>query len=112
MQVQHETLDESVKEPTISKVYRDLANLFLLSNANRLSLYWEEDHAIELKPQKTSLFGPLYNLSKYQLKMLYEYMEKNLIKRFIRFSKSSSRAVVLVIPKPDGTLQSCVDYVD
>ncbi len=39
MQVQHETLDESVKEPTISKVYRDLANLFSPSHANFLPLY-------------------------------------------------------------------------
>ncbi len=83
MQVQLETLDESLEEPTIPKAYRDLANVFSPSNANFLQPHREEDHAIKLKPGKTPSFGPLYNLSEYQLKTLREYIDENLANRFI-----------------------------
>ncbi len=72
MQVQLETLDESLEEPTILKAYRDLANAFSPSNANSLTPHREEDPAIELEPGITIPFGPLYNLSEYQLKTLRE----------------------------------------
>ena len=65
MQVQLETLDESLEEPTIPKEYRDRANVFSPSNANSLPPHRDEDHAIELEPGKTPPFGPLYNLSEY-----------------------------------------------
>ncbi len=59
MQVQLETLDESLEEPSILKAYRNLANIFSPSNANFLPPYWDEDHGIELEPRKTPPFGPL-----------------------------------------------------
>ncbi len=110
MQVQLGTLDESLEEPTIPKAYRDLANIFSPSNANSLPPHRDEDHAIELEPGKTPPFGPLYNLSEYQLKTLREYIDKNLANGFIRPSKSSAGAPVLFTPKPDGTLRLCVNY--
>ncbi len=110
MQMQLETLDESLEERTILKAYRDLANVFSPSNANFLPPHRDEDHAIELKPEKTPSFDPLYNLSEYQLKTLRGYIDKNLANGFIRPSKSSAGAPVLFIPKPDGTLRLCVDY--
>ncbi len=72
MQVQLETVDESLEEPTIPQAYRDLANVFSPSNANSLPSHWDEYHAIELEPGKTPLFGPLQNLSEYQLNTLRE----------------------------------------
>ena len=63
MQVQLETLDESLEEPTIPKAYRDRANVFSPSYANSLPPHPDEDHAIELEFGKTPLFGPLYYLS-------------------------------------------------
>ncbi len=110
MQMQLETLDESLEEPTIPKAYRDLADVFSPSNANSLPSHRDEDHAIELEPEKTPPFGPLYNLSEYQLKTLRKYIDENLANRFIRSSKSFSGAPVLFIPKSDGTLRLCVDY--
>ena len=110
MQVQLETLDEHLKEPTISKAYRDLADVFLPSNANSLPPHRDEDHAIELESGKTPPFGPLYNLSEYQLKTLCDYIDENLAIRFTQPSKSSAGAPVLFTPKPDGTLRFCVDY--
>ena len=72
MQVQHETLDESLEEPTIPKAYKDLTNVFSPFNANSLLPHQDEDHAIKLELGKTPLFSPLYNLSEYQLKTLCE----------------------------------------
>ncbi len=79
-------------------------------DANSRSPHQDEDHAIEQEPGKTPPFGPLYNLSEYQLKTLHEYIDKNLANGFIRSSKSSPGAPVLFTPKPDGTLRLCVDY--
>ncbi len=78
MQVQLETLDYSLEEPTILKVYRNLVIVFLPSNANSLPPHRDEDDGIEVEPEKTPPFSPLYNLSEYQLKMLREYIDKNL----------------------------------
>ncbi len=110
MQVQLETLDESLEEPTIPKAYRDLANVSSPSNANSLPPHRDEDHAIELEPDKTALFGPLYNLSEYQLKTLRECIDENLANGFIWSSKSTAGVSLLFTPKPDGTLRLLVDY--
>ncbi len=53
MQVQFETLDESLEEPTIPKVYRDLVNVLSPFNANSLLSHRDEDHAIRVEPGKT-----------------------------------------------------------
>ncbi len=69
MQVQLETLDKFFEEPTISKTYRDLANVFLPSNANSLPTNRDKDQVIELEPRKIPPFSPFYNLFEYQLKI-------------------------------------------
>ncbi len=112
MQVQLETLDESLEEPTIFKAYRDLANVFSPSNANSLPPHRDEDYAIELEPGKTPPFSPLYNLSEYQLKTLRKYIDKNLANGFIRPSKFSAGASIMFTPKPDGTLGCASITVD
>ena len=60
MQVQLETLDESLEEPTILKEYRDLANVFSPFNTNFLPPHQDKDHVIELQPgKKTSVRSTL-----------------------------------------------------
>ncbi len=110
MQVQLERLDEPLAEPNIPKVYRDLVDVFSPSNANFLPPHRDEDHAIDLKPEKTPPFGLIYNLSEYQLKTLRESLDENLANGFIRPFKSSAGVPVLFTPKPDGTLRFWVDY--
>ncbi len=110
MQVQFETLDESLEKPTILKVYRDLANVFSPSNANFLPTHRDEDDTIELEPGKTPPCGPLYNLFEYKLKTLRKYMDENLANRFIRPFESSAGAPVLFTLKPDGTLRLGINY--
>ena len=68
------------------------------------------DLAIELQEGKEPPFGPLYPLSRAELEELRRYLEENLKKGFIRFSKSPAGAPILFVPKKDGSLRLCVDY--
>ena len=52
----------------------------------------------------------MYNLSLAELRTLEEYINDALAKGLIRESKSSARALILFVPKKDGTLRLCVDY--
>jgi hypothetical protein len=41
---------------------------------------------------------------------LWEFLEENLAKGFIRESKSLAGAPILFVPKKDSSLRLCVDY--
>src|SRR5437588_12919396 len=68
------------------------------------------DHKIELQPDTTPPFGPIYPLSEKELKALREYLEEMLAAGKIRRSGSPAAAPILFVPKPDGTLRLCIDY--
>ena len=65
---------------------------------------------IPLEEGKSPLFGPIYQLSKKELKVLKEYIDDNLKKGFIKPSKSLTRSLVLFVLKKDSSLRLCVDY--
>ena len=92
-----------------SKTYKDLRSVFSQSNAKFKFLHRDEDQVIELEPEKTPLFVPLYNFFEHQLEDLFEYIDENLANRFISPLKSSAGALILFIPKPDDILRLCVD---
>ena len=77
---------------------------------NKLPVHRTHDHAINLEGTGDSLFGPLYNLSGNELKVLWDYLADNLAKGFIRASTSPSEMPILFVKKKDSTLQLCVDY--
>ena len=54
--MQLKTLNKSLEDLIIPKVYKNLRNVFSQSNANSLPSYWDEDHTIELDPGKTLFF--------------------------------------------------------
>jgi hypothetical protein len=54
--------------------------------------------------------GPIYPLSKFELKTLREFIDENLKTGFIRPSNSPFGAPVLFIKKKDGSLRLCVDF--
>jgi hypothetical protein len=58
----------------------------------------------------TPLFKPIYSLSRAELKVLKEWIEKSLSKGFIRSPSSPFRSLVLFAPKPNRGLRLCVDY--
>ena len=68
------------------------------------------DHEIVLQEGKTPTFGPIYQLSERELKVLREYIDKSLAKGYIRPSKSLAGYPTMFVPKKDGTDRLCVDY--
>ena len=63
-----------------------------------------------MKPEKTSTFRLIYQLSKTVLGELRKYLDKNLKKRFIQKSQSLAESSILFIFKKDKSLRLCVDY--
>ena len=68
------------------------------------------DHEIPLVEGSKPVFGPIYNLSENELKVLREYIDDMFRKGWIRPSSSPFGSPVLFAPKSDGTLRLCVDY--
>ena len=63
-----------------------------------------------IKTTSEPLYGPIYNLSEKELKVLREYLRDALAKGWIRESSSPAGAPILFAPKKDGELRLCVDY--
>ncbi len=90
--------------------YLNYVYFFSERAANELPKHGPQDHAIDLVDGGTVPFGPLYNLSASELKVLRDYINENLAKGFIRASTSPAGAPILFVKKKDGTLRLCVDY--
>jgi predicted transport protein len=72
--------------------------------------YQPWDYEISLKPGVTLTAILIYSLLKRELKTLREYIEKNIVKRYIRSLKSLIRYSVLFVSKKDEKLRIYVDY--
>lgn len=68
------------------------------------------DLDIKVIKNKPLPFGPLYPMSREELKVLREWLDENLRKGFIRPSSSPTAAPVLFVKKSDGGLRFVVDY--
>ena len=105
------SISDSNPSPTIPAEYEDLADVFSEEKANTLPpLRGTLDHMIPLEEGSKPTFGPIYNLSETELKVLREYLDENLQKGFIRPSTSPFGSPVLFVKKPDGSLRLVVDY--
>ena len=94
----------------VPEFYQDIKEVFEEKLANELPPHRAYDCPIDLKPESTPFFGPLYSLTETEQATLKEYISENLKKGFIKPSKSSYGAPVLFVPKKDGSLRLCVDY--
>ena len=64
--------------------YRDLADVFSKDKAEQLAPHRGAlDHHINLEKNAKPVFGPIYNLSETELKVLKDYINENLRKGFI-----------------------------
>ena len=70
--------------------------------------FW--DHKIVLLSEKQSIFESIYQLSEKKLRILKDYLDKNLQKGFIRSSKLSAEYSILFALKKDRIMQLCVNY--
>jgi predicted aspartyl protease len=90
--------------------FHDFADVFSPKEADKLPPHRLYDHDIKLQEGKIPPFGPLYPMSRDELKVLKEWLEENLKKGFIRPSSSPAASPVLFVKKPGGGLRFCVDY--
>ena len=68
------------------------------------------DLRIEIEEGQTPPWGPIYFTSEKEQLAMWEYIQENLAKGYIRPSKSPAGAPVLFVRKADGTLRVCMDY--
>lgn len=107
--------DEDLAQASVLKripaAYKDYEQLFRERPKNEaLPRHQPWDHEIPLEPGKTPSFGPIYQQSAAELKVLKDYIDENLEKGFIRPSTSSAASPALFVPKKDGKLRLCIDY--
>ena len=99
-----------MEPPRIPTKYQAFTRVFLKKKVNELPVHGTHNHAINLEGIGDPPFGPLYNLSGNELKVLQDYLADNLAKGFIQALTSPSEVPILFVKKKDGTLQLCVNY--
>jgi hypothetical protein len=92
--------------------YQDFAELFRERVGEAaLPEHKPWDHEIPIEDGKVPThYGGLRRLSKLEEDFLKDYIEKLLIKKFIRPSTSSISHGVVFALKKDGGLRPCIDY--
>jgi len=84
--------------------------LFLEKTEDQPPPHGRFDDEIPLRPGFLPPFGPVYRLSPSQLSALYEWLNENLHKKFIRELSSGAASPILFVRKKEGSLGLCVDY--
>ena len=93
------------------KAYKDYIDIFNKKEARLLPDYSLYKLVIKLIKGKQPLFGLLYNLLEAELKVLREYLDKNLQRRWIRKLQSPTSALILFIKKKDRGLRLYINYL-
>ncbi len=91
-------------------VYHNFLNVFDREKITQLSSHQSYDHMIELEEESQLSRSWLYLMSSYKLQKIKEYLEENLKKKFITFSKASFASSILFVKKKDDSLYFCVNY--
>ena len=93
----------------LPRQFEDFRDVFSETEAMKLPVFKEGDHAIELEGGEPP-HRPIYNLSRTELQELRQYLNDATERGIIRPSKSPAGAPIIFVPKKDGTLRLCVDY--
>jgi len=94
----------------LSLKYQNSLDVFDWAQADKLSSHRLYDHKIELTSDATSSRCWAYQMSLYKLQKVKKYLNENLFKEFIIFSKALYFSLVLFILKANKDLWFCVDY--
>jgi hypothetical protein len=94
----------------VPEVYHEFADVFSRQKADTLPPHQDCDLKINIDEGAKVAVGPIYPLSKFELKILPEFIDENLKTGFIYPSNSPFGAPVLFIKKKDGSLRLCVDF--
>lgn len=91
--------------------YKEYESLFQEGPTNEaLPEHQPWDHEIPLEPGKVPPFGPLYQASEKELRVMKEYIDTNLAKGFIEESTSPCSCPGFFVPKAEDELRFVVDY--
>ncbi len=100
---------EDIKVKLSSK-YQNFLDVFDRAQVDMLSSHRSYDHKIELTNDVTSSRCRAYRMSLYKLQKVKEYLNENLSKSFITFSKILYFSLVLFALKVNDDLRFCIDY--
>ncbi len=100
---------EDIKVKLSSK-YQNFLDVFDWVQADKLSSHHLYDHKIELTSDATSSHCRAYWMSLYKLQKVKKYLNENLFKEFIIFSKALYFSFILFILKANEDIRFCVDY--
>jgi len=101
-----------VELETLPKPYWQYKELCEEKIAKMLAPRRTFDQAINLKDGAEPPWGPIYPMSAHLLNMLDKYLKTMLEEGKIADSESPYRALILFVPKADGSLRLCVDYMN
>lgn len=90
--------------------YSDFANVFDKNKADRLPKHSQYNLAIKIKEEKQPSFRSVYDKSLTELRVLRDYINVMLAKKFIWPSKSPSEALAFFVPKKNRGLCLYVDF--
>jgi len=94
----------------LSIIYHDFLNVFDREKTTQLLLHRSYNHKIKLEDESQLSRSQLYFMLSYKLQKIKEYLEENLKKKFITFSKASFASSILFVEKKDDSLRFCVNY--
>ncbi len=94
----------------LSSKYQNFLDIFNWVQANKLSSHHSYDHKIKLTSDVTLSCCWAYWMSFYKLQKVKKYLNENLFKEFIIFSKASYFSLILFILKANEDLWFYVDY--
>ncbi len=100
---------EDIKVKLSSK-YQNFLDVFDWVQADKLLSHHSYDHKIELTSDVTSFRCRAYWMSFYKLQKVKKYLNENLFKEFIIFSKALYFSLILFILKANEDLRFCIDY--
>ena len=91
--------------------YHQHKKLFLPETAEILAGRRTFDHAIDLVPGAIPPWGPIYPMSAHQLDLLDGYLKEVLQQGEVSGGKSPAGAPIVFVPKQDGSMRLCVNYL-
>ncbi len=94
----------------LSLKYQNFLDIFDWVQADKLSSHCSYDHKIKLTSDVTSSCCRAYWISFYKLQKVKKYLNENLFKEFITFSKALYFSSVLFTLKANKDLRFCIDY--
>ena len=101
-------VDEFTKK--MLEAWKFYEHAFSKKQAHALSKRTFYDHVINLKKDKQVSWDSIYSLTKIELAILRNYLEKNLVNEFIQRSQSFVDASIIFVKKKNDSLRLCVNY--